>query len=203
MTNKYITPALPYAYDALEPYIDKETMMIHHDKHHVTYTTKLNAAVAKHPELFEMPAEDLLKDLSVIPEDIRLMVRNHGGGYVNHALFWEMMGPGAGGQPGGKLLTAIENDFGSFEEFQKKFEEAATTQFGSGWAWLSVDDGKLVVEKLPNQDTPVSAGRVPILTLDVWEHAYYLKYRNVRADYIKAFWHVVNWQRVEERFSSR
>lgn len=202
MSKKYTTPDLPYAYEALEPYIDAETMHLHHDKHHVTYTTKLNEAVVKHPELFEMPAEDLLKDLAVIPEDIRMMVRNHGGGHVNHSLFWEVMGSDAGGQPKGALFKAIEKDFDSFEKFQAEFENAALTQFGSGWAWLSVDGDKLVVEKLPNQDSPLSAGKIPILALDVWEHAYYLKYRNVRADYIKAFWNVINWEAVAKRFEA-
>ncbi len=198
--KKFETPALPYAYDALEPYIDKETMTLHHDKHHVTYTTKLNEALAKHPEIEVQTVEELLKDLNAVPEDIRPAVRNHGGGHLNHAIFWEIMGPDAGGKPAGKLLKAIEKDFGSFESFAEQFSDAATTQFGSGWAWLSVDGGKLVVEKTPNQDSPLSAGRTPILTLDVWEHAYYLKYRNVRPDYIKAWWNVVNWANVQKRF---
>jgi len=202
MSKKYTTPDLPYAYEALEPYLDAETMHLHHDKHHVTYTTKLNEAVAKHPELFEMSAEDLLKDLSVIPEDIRLIVRNHGGGHVNHSLFWGVMGPDAGGQPKGALLKAIEKTFGSFEKFQAEFENAALTQFGSGWAWLTVADDQLKVEKTPNQDTPLSQGHAPLLMLDVWEHAYYLKYRNLRADYIKAFWNVVNWKKVGEKYET-
>jgi len=190
--KKFETPPLPYAYDVLEPYIDKETMMLHHDKHHVTYTIKLNEALAKHPEIEVQTVEQLLMDLNAVPEDIRPAVRNHGGGHVNHALFWEVMGPNAGGKPTGSLLSAIEKDFGGWEDFVKMFEDAATTQFGSGWAWLSVDGGKLVVEKTPNQNSPLSAGRTPILALDVWEHAYYLKYRNARADYIKAWWNVVN-----------
>lgn len=201
MTKKFETPSLTYAYDALEPYIDKETMMLHHDKHHVTYTTKLNEAIAKHPELFETTPEELLKDLQSIPEDIRMAVRNHAGGHVNHSLFWNVMGPNAGGTPTGALAEAIVASFGSFESFQKEFEEAALTQFGSGWAWLSKDGSKLIVEKTPNQDSPLSQGRFPILALDVWEHAYYLKYRNVRPDYVKAFWNVVNWEYVTKLFS--
>ncbi len=202
MKKQFQTPDLPYSYDALEPYIDKETMVLHHDKHHVAYTTKLNAALAKHPELFAKEAEDLLKNLDGVPEDIRSQVRNHGGGHVNHAFFWEIMGPQAGGQPHGQLLQEIEKNFGSFQSFQKNFEEAATTLFGSGWAWLVFDNGKLSVTKTSNQDSPLSEGFQPILALDVWEHAYYLKYRNVRADYVKAFWQVVNWKSVEEKFNA-
>ncbi|MFA6908286.1 MAG: superoxide dismutase [Patescibacteria group bacterium] len=199
--KNFETPSLPYAYDALEPFIDKETMVLHHDKHHVTYTTKLNEALAKHPELDVENAEQLLKDLQSVPEDIRPAVKNHAGGHVNHALFWEIMGPDAGGAPTGKLKEAIESTFGGWDGFVKLFEDAATTQFGSGWAWLSVDGGKLIVEKTSNQDSPLSAGRTPVLALDVWEHAYYLKYRNVRADYIKAWWNVVNWKHVEKLFA--
>ena len=202
MPNKFETPKLLYAYDALEPYIDKETMTIHHDKHHVAYTTKLNAAIDKHPDLFEKTAEELLRNLGAIPEDIRMIVRNNGGGHVNHALFWEIMGPKAGGEPEGDLAAAIESDLGSFDAFKEAFTEAATTQFGSGWAWLVFDNGKLVVEKTANQDTPLSDGKIPILGLDVWEHAYYLKYKNVRPDYIKAFWNVVNWSAVSTKFSA-
>lgn len=202
MANKYTTPDLPYTYDALEPYIDQETMTIHHNKHHVTYTTKLNVAIEKHPDIYRENPADLLKDLASIPEDIRTAVRNNGGGHVNHILFWEIMGPSSKGAPEGDLLSAIDNDLGGYEEFVKNFEEAATTQFGSGWAWLAVDNGKLVVEKTTNQDTPLSEGRTPILALDVWEHAYYLKYKNVRPDYVKAFWNVVNWEMVEKKFSA-
>ncbi|OGY82989.1 MAG: superoxide dismutase [Candidatus Kerfeldbacteria bacterium RIFCSPLOWO2_01_FULL_48_11] len=198
--KQFTTLTLPYAYDALEPYIDKETMTLHHDKHHVTYTTKLNEALAKHPEMEVETVESLLMGLDLVPEDIRPAVRNHGGGHVNHAMFWEIMGPDAGGKPSGELLKAIESVFGSYESFVEKFNDAAMTQFGSGWAWLSVDGGKLIVEKTPNQDTPISMGRTPILCLDVWEHAYYLKYRNVRPDYIKAWWNVVNWKNVEQKF---
>lgn len=202
MPEKYTTPDLPYAYDALEPHLDEATMHLHHDKHHVTYTTKLNEAIAKHPDLFAMSASDLLRDMKLIPEDIRGQVRNFGGGHVNHAMFWEVMGPQAGGMPSGELLKAIQEFFGSFEEFKEEFNDAAMTQFGSGWAWLSVDQGKLMVEKTANQDTPLSDGREPILLLDVWEHAYYLKYKNARADYVKAFWNVVNWDKVAEKFAA-
>ena len=198
--KQFTTLTLPYAYDALEPYIDKETMTLHHEKHHVTYTTKLNEALAKHPEMEVETVESLLMGLDLVPEDIRPAVRNHGGGHLNHAMFWEIMGPDAGGKPSGELLKAIESVFGSYESFVEKFNDAAMTQFGSGWAWLSVDGGKLIVEKTPNQDTPISMGRTPILCLDVWEHAYYLKYRNVRPDYIKAWWNVVNWKNVEQKF---
>ncbi|MBI5037701.1 MAG: superoxide dismutase [Candidatus Kerfeldbacteria bacterium] len=203
MPEKYITPQLPYAYDALEPSIDRETMMIHHDKHHVAYTTKLNEAVEKHPALFEKNPVDLLRDLASVPEDIRPAVRNNGGGHVNHSLFWEIMGPHAGGEPSGILAEAIKETFGSFAQFKEQFAEAAKTQFGSGWAWLTVTaDKKLQIEKTANQDTPLSEGRTPILALDVWEHAYYLKYRNVRPDYIAAWWNVVNWEAVAKRYQA-
>jgi len=201
MSKQYTTPDLPYAYDALEPYIDKETMMVHHDKHHAAYTAKLSAAVEQYPEFFDKEPKELLKSLNSVPEDIRGAVRNNGGGHVNHSLFWEIMGPQAGGQPEGDLLKAMEKNFGSYDEFVEEFEEAATTQFGSGWAWLSVDNGKLVVEKSSNQDSPLLEGRTPILTLDVWEHAYYLKYKNLRPEYIKAFWQVVDWQAVGQKFN--
>ncbi|MFZ6036432.1 MAG: superoxide dismutase [Patescibacteria group bacterium] len=203
MKEHYSTPALPYAYDALEPAIDKQTMEIHHDKHHVAYTTKLNAALEQHPELFDRAPEDLLRTLEQVPVDIRTAVRNNGGGHVNHALFWEIMGPHAGGEPSGALATAIAKKFGSFSKFQEQFTDAATTQFGSGWAWLTVAaDGSLQVEKTSNQDTPLSDGRTPILALDVWEHAYYLAYQNRRPEYIAAWWQVVNWKKVAEKFSA-
>ncbi|MFA5051464.1 MAG: superoxide dismutase [Patescibacteria group bacterium] len=198
--RKYETPKLPYAYDALEPYIDKETILIHHDKHHEAYTQKLNAAVEKHPELFSKPVEDLLRDLDAIPEDIRLIVRNHGGGHYNHNVYWSILGPNAGGEPSGQLATVIQRDFGSIEKLKGLMGETATGIFGSGWAWLSAAEGTLIVEKTANQDSPLSAGHIPLLAIDVWEHAYYLKYHNVRADYIKAFWNVVNWQAVSERY---
>ncbi len=198
----YETPTLPYSYDALEPHIDKETMMVHHDKHHAAYTTKLNAAIETHPELFEKDAKELLKNLSAVPADIRTAVQNNGGGHVNHALFWEIMGPNGGGKPTGKLIEAIEQSFGSFENFQNQFEEAATTQFGSGWAWLVKDGDTLSITKTANQDSPLSDGKTPLLALDVWEHAYYLKYKNMRPDYVKAFWNVVNWDSVSEKFAN-
>ncbi len=200
--EQFTTPPLPYAYDALEPYIDKQTMEIHHDKHHAAYTKKLNAAIAKHPKLFSMAPDVLLKDLSVVPGEIRTAVRNNGGGHVNHALFWEIMGPTAGGEPTGDLAEAIKKSFGSFESFKEKFEEKATTQFGSGWSWLTVAKGELMVEQTANQDSPLSQGRTPILALDVWEHAYYLKYQNKRPDYINAWWKVVNWPAVAEKFNN-
>ena len=202
MKKEFITPDLPYSYDALEPYIDKETMMIHHDKHHAAYTTKFNTALDGQDELFKKSAEDILKNIDAIPENIRRDVKNNGGGHVNHSLFWSVMGPDSSGKPEEEFLNVIEKDFGSFEKFQEEFEIAATTQFGSGWAWLTKDRDKLMVEKTSNQDTPISEGRTPILALDVWEHAYYLKYQNVRPDYIKAFWNVVNWKKVSELYYS-
>lgn len=199
MSKQFTTPDLPYAYDALEPYIDKETMTVHHDKHHAAYTKKLNAALENNPELFDKDPQTILKEIDGIPEDIRTAVRNNGGGHVNHSLFWEVMGPDKK-QPDGELLKVLESEFGSFKKFKEEFETAATTQFGSGWAWLTSDSGKLAVEQTPNQDSPLSEGRTPILALDVWEHAYYLKYKNLRPDYVKAFWNVVNWQAVNDKF---
>lgn len=193
---------LPYAYDGLEPFIDEATMKLHHDKHHVTYATNFNLALEKHPELISKNPEELLSDLALVPEDIRLAVRNHGGGFVNHAMFWEIMAPHAGGKPTGDLLKALEKAFGSYEKFVEQFEQAATTQFGSGWAWLALAAGKLVVEKTPNQDSPLSQGHVPLLCLDVWEHAYYLKYQNRRVEYVKAWWNVVNWGKVEKMWKT-
>lgn len=193
---------LSYAYNALEPFIDEATMKLHHDKHHVTYATNFNLALEKHPELKEKTPEALLADLGSVPEDIRLAVRNHGGGFLNHAMFWEIMAPHAGGKPTGDLLAALEKSFGSYETFVEQFELAATTQFGSGWAWLSLNAGKLLVEKTPNQDSPLSSGHSPLLCLDVWEHAYYLKYQNRRVDYVKAWWNVVNWEKVETLWKS-
>ncbi len=201
MSQQYSTPDLPYEYDALEPHIDQETMAIHHDKHHASYTKKLNAAVEKHEELFEKKPADLLQGLNNVPEDIRTAVRNNGGGHVNHALFWSVMGPDGGGEPTGELADAVAKDFGSFDKFKALFEEAAKTQFGSGWAWLAVNaDGGLEVTNTLNQDTPLSQGKSPILLLDVWEHAYYLKYQNKRPDYITAWWNIVNWSRVQDNY---
>jgi Fe-Mn family superoxide dismutase len=195
-----ILPKLPYAYDALEPYIDTETMTIHHDKHHATYVANVNAALEKHPEIGE-DLEALLADVDSIPADIRQAVINNGGGHLNHALFWELLSPEKQ-EPTAQVLAAIEEDFGSFDEFKAAFTQAATTRFGSGWAWLVVNEnGKLEVLSTANQDTPISQGKAPILALDVWEHAYYLKYRNVRPDYIKAFFDVINWEKVAELYS--
>jgi Fe-Mn family superoxide dismutase len=196
-------PALPYDYNALEPHIDARTMEIHHTKHHQAYISKANAALEKHSDLAGKSAEELLKDLSSIPEDIRTAVRNNGGGHANHTLFWTVMAPNAGGQPQGELATAIEAAFGGFDAFKEKFETAAKTRFGSGWAWLSRgSDGGLVVGSTPNQDSPISEGLTPILGLDVWEHAYYLNYQNRRPDYVAAFWNVVNWDEVARRFNA-
>jgi Fe-Mn family superoxide dismutase len=194
-------PALPYAFDALEPHIDSRTMEIHHGKHHAAYVNNLNAALDKHPQLFELSVEDLLRDLSRIPEDIRTAVRNNGGGHANHAFFWPLLCPRGGGAPVGELAAAINAGFGSFDTFKEKFTTAATTRFGSGWAWLSVDgQGSLVVSSTANQDTPISEGQRPVLGLDVWEHAYYLNYQNRRPDYIAAFWNIVDWQRANANF---
>ncbi len=201
----YELPALPYAYDALEPFIDAQTMEIHHTKHHQTYVTKLNEALATHPELADKPLEWLLSNLNEVPEDIRGAVRNHGGGHWNHSMFWEVMGPNSGTRtPGSELATAIDTSFGNFQSFQEAFNKAATTQFGSGWAWLVKDaSGKLSVVSTANQDNPLSQGLVPIMGLDVWEHAYYLKYQNKRPDYITAWWNVINWEKVGQNFETR
>ena len=196
----YQLPKLPYGYDALEPYIDVETMHIHHEKHHTTYGTNLNAAIEKHPELGSKSIEELIADIDALPEDIRTAVRNNGGGHANHTFFWEIMAPKAGGEPVGELKTAIDEAFGSFTDFKAKFKAAATTRFGSGWAWLVLKDGKLEIISTPNQDSPLMEGLTPILGLDVWEHAYYLNYRNVRPDYVDAFWNVVNWDKVNELY---
>ena len=196
-------PPLPYPNNALEPYIDETTMMIHHDRHHNAYVTNLNAALDKHPELHNKSLEELLSDLNSVPEDIRTAVRNNGGGHANHSLFWVTIGPNGGGQPTGALAEAINNELGGFEKFKETFSNAAATRFGSGWAWLAVGkDGKLKVYSLPNQDSPIMEGDTPILGLDVWEHAYYLKYQNKRPDYIAAFWNVINWNEVGKRYEA-
>lgn len=195
----FTLPKLPYAYDALEPHIDKQTMIVHHDKHHAGYTDNLNAALEK-GGIDSDCVVDLLKDLSAVPESVRTAVRNNGGGYYNHKVFWTIMGPNGGGSPVGEVKQLIERDFGSFAAFQEKFETAAKTQFGSGWAWLVLNQGKLEVTATPNQDCPISEGKSVLLCLDVWEHAYYLKYQNRRPDYITAFWNVINWQAVEDRY---
>ena len=193
-------PKLPYAYNALEPYIDAQTMELHHTKHHNTYITKLNEALAKHPELSNKSLEQLLGDLNAIPEDIRGAVRNHGGGTWNHNMFWEIMGPNAGGMPSGNLAAALESNFGSFDAFKSEFDQAATTLFGSGWAWLVKRGGGLAVVTTPNQDNPLSQGMTPVMGIDVWEHAYYLKYQNRRPEYVANWWNVVNWGAVAMRF---
>ena len=194
-------PPLPYDFGALEPHIDAQTMQIHHDKHHGTYVTNLNAAVEKHAELGSKSAEDLIKNLNAVPEDVRTAVRNNGGGHVNHSMFWQIMAPKAGGEPSGKVGDAIKQSFGSFADFQTKFNDAGTKRFGSGWVWLvRTKDGKLDIISTANQDNPMMEGHWPIMGNDVWEHAYYLKYKNVRADYLKAWWNVVNWKEVEKRF---
>ncbi len=193
-------PTLPYAYDALEPHFDARTMEIHHTKHHQAYVTNLNAALDKHPALHEKTVEELVADLDMVPEDIRTAVRNHGGGHLNHSMFWELIAPGAGGKPSGALMQAIEKTFGSFEKFQEQFAAAAASRFGSGWAWLIVDGKSLAIVSTANQDNPVTDGKTPILGLDVWEHAYYLLYQNRRPDFVKAFWNVVNWKEVEKRY---
>lgn len=196
-------PALPYAHNALEPHIDEMTMQIHHGKHHQAYINNANAALEKHPELQNKSVEDLLKNLNMVPEDIRTAIRNNAGGHANHSLFWTVMGPGKGGEPKGALGEAIKSTFGGFDKFKEEFTKAATTRFGSGWAWLCVDaKGGLTVTSTANQDSPLSEGLTPILGLDVWEHAYYLKYQNRRPDYIGAFWNVVNWDKVGEYFAA-
>jgi Fe-Mn family superoxide dismutase len=196
-------PPLKYAYNALEPYIDARTMRIHHDRHHAGYVRKLNAAVAGHADLMAMSVEDILRHLDKVPEKIRQAVINNGGGHANHSLFWEVMAPKAGGEPGGALADAIKKDLGSFARFKEELSTAAATRFGSGWAWLVVGgDGKLHVYSTANQDSPYSKGHTPILGLDVWEHAYYLKYQNRRTAYIKAWWNVVNWDNVAARYKA-
>ncbi len=201
MTNGPFTlPPLPYAYDALEPFIDVETMHIHHDKHHAAYVANLNKAVAEFPDLEKMPVEDLLKDLKAVPEKIRTAVRNQGGGHYNHSLFWQMLKKD-GGEPKGALATAIDQRFGSFGAFKEEWTKAAVSQFGSGWAWLVVDANKqLSIEPMANQDSPISQSKQPLLGVDVWEHAYYLKYQNRRPEYVAAFFHVINWDFVSERY---
>ena len=197
----FTLPPLPYAYDALEPHIDKETMTIHHDKHHAAYVNNLNAALEGKADLASKSVEELVADLNAIPEDIRAAVRNNGGGHLNHTLFWEIMTPGGAKEPAGELADAINSAFGSFEDFKKKFNEAGTKRFGSGWAWLvKTKEGKLDIVSTANQDNPLSDGHQPIFGNDVWEHAYYLKYQNRRPDYLAAWWNVVNFDKVAEQF---
>jgi superoxide dismutase, Fe-Mn family len=193
-------PPLPYDYTALEPHIDEQTMRIHHDKHHGAYVNNLNAALDKHPDLQSRSAEDLLKSINSIPEDIRTAVRNNGGGDVNHTMFWEIMGPGKGGAPTGPIADAIKSAFGSFDAFKTQLNDAGAKRFGSGWAWLVDAGGKLAIESTANQDSPLMEGKRPIMGVDVWEHAYYLKYQNRRPDYLAAWWNVINWDAVNKRF---
>ncbi len=194
-------PPLPYDYNALEPHIDEQTMRIHHDKHHAAYVNNLNAALEKHPELQGKTVEDLVKHINTVPEDIRGAVRNNGGGHINHTMFWEIMGPGKGGAPTGAIASAITSTFGDFEKFKALVNDAGTKRFGSGWAWLVDVGGKLVVESTANQDSPLMEGKKPILGVDVWEHAYYLKYQNRRPDYLAAWWNVINWDAVNKRLA--
>ncbi|HYL74438.1 MAG TPA: superoxide dismutase [Bryobacteraceae bacterium] len=199
----FTLPPLPYAFDALEPYIDKQTMEIHHDKHHGAYVTNLNKALEQAPALQDKPIEALLSDnVSIVPEQIQTAVRNNGGGHINHTMFWQILAPGAGGNPSGNIAQAINSTFGSFDTFKEKFGAAATGRFGSGWAWLLKTSKGLEIGSTANQDSPVMEGKYPVMGLDVWEHAYYLKYQNRRAEYIGAFWNVVNWPEIEKRFNS-
>ena len=200
----YEVPPLPYDYAALEPYIDAETMKLHHDKHHQAYVTNANGALEKHPELASKSADDLLRDLNAIPEDVRTVLRNNAGGHSNHSMFWSIMGPAGqnGSAPTGALADQIKADFGDFETFKKTFNETTAKQFGSGWGWLVWQGGKLKIITTPNQDSPLSQGLYPILGNDVWEHAYYLKYQNRRPEYLAAWWNVVNWNEVAKRFET-
>jgi len=193
-------PPLPYAYNALEPHIDEQTMRIHHDKHHAAYVNNLNAALEKHPELQQKSIEDLIKGINSVPEEIKTAVRNNGGGHVNHTMFWEIMGPGKGGEPTGKIGEAIKSTFGSFDTFKTQLNDAGVKRFGSGWAWLVDAGGKLAIESTPNQDNPMMEGKKAIFGVDVWEHAYYLIYQNRRPDYLAAWWNVINWDEINKRF---
>lgn len=195
-------PSLPYANDALEPHFDALTMEIHHDRHHATYVNNLNAALESAPELADKSIEELVANLDAVPEAIRTAVRNNGGGHANHSLFWTVLSPNGGGEPTGAVGEAIASELGGYAKFKEDFAKAATTRFGSGWAWLAVKDGKLFVTSTPNQDSPLSEGATPILGLDVWEHAYYLKFQNKRPDYIGAFWNLINWDEVNKRYAA-
>ncbi|MEA2629021.1 MAG: superoxide dismutase, Fe-Mn family [Chloroflexota bacterium] len=199
----FTVPALPYAFDALEPHIDAKTMEIHHDKHHATYVTNANAAIEKHPDLASKTVEDLLWGIDTVPEDIRTAIRNNAGGHSNHSIFWSIMGPGGGGNPPGRLGDSIKATFGSYDSFKEQIQKAGLGQFGSGWAWLVADKkGKMSIKAYPNQDSPYMEGLTPILGVDVWEHAYYLKYQNKRADYITAWFNTLNWSAIEARHSA-
>jgi Fe-Mn family superoxide dismutase len=198
----FTLPALPYDFAALEPHIDAKTMEIHHGKHHQTYVNNLNAAIEKAPELASKSLDDLMRNANTLPEAVRTAVRNNGGGHWNHSMFWQIMGPKAGGEPGGKLGAAIKSAFGDFAKFREQFSAAGVGRFGSGWAWLVDNGGKLSITSTPNQDNPLMEGKKALMGLDVWEHAYYLKYQNRRPDYINAWWNVVNWKEVEKRFDA-
>ena len=198
----FVLPPLPYGFDALEPHIDAKTMEIHHDKHHGTYVTNANAAIEKHPELGAKSVEDLLWGINEVPEDIRNVIRNNAGGHSNHSIFWTIMGPGGGGNPTGRIADGIKSTFTSYDAFKEQLQKAGLGQFGSGWAWLVVDkNGKMSIKSYPNQDSPYMEGLTPILGVDVWEHAYYLKYQNKRPDYVAAWWNTVNWAAVNERLA--
>ncbi len=197
----FVLPPLPYPTNALEPFIDAKTMEIHHGKHHQAYINNANAKLEGHPALTSKSAEEIISNLAAVPEDIRTVIRNNAGGHANHSLFWTILAPHTGAEPTGELAAAINSTFGSFATFKEKFAAAATTRFGSGWAWLSSDKGKLLIESTPNQDSPLMEGRTPLLGLDVWEHAYYLHYQNRRPDYIAAFWNIVNWPEVARRYA--
>ncbi|MHA6250965.1 superoxide dismutase [Oceanobacillus sp. CAU 1775] len=199
---KFELPELPYAYDALEKSFDKETMNIHHTRHHNTYVTNLNAALEGHADLQEKSIEDLISDLDAVPENIRTAVRNNGGGHANHSFFWKILSPNGGGEPTGELADKINAKFGSFDKFKEEFAAAATGRFGSGWAWLVSNNGELEVTSTPNQDSPLMEGKHPLVGLDVWEHAYYLKFQNKRPDYISAFWDVVDWEEVNKNYNA-
>ena len=196
-------PPLPYPPDALEPHIDKQTMEIHHGKHHNAYVTNLNAALEKAPELQSKSIEDLVKGINAVPEAIRTAVRNNGGGHLNHSMFWQIMAPNAGGAPTGAIADAINSSFGGFDKLKEQFKAAAVGRFGSGWAWVVDNGGKLVIESTPNQDNPMMDGKKPVFGIDVWEHAYYLKYQNRRPDYVTAWWNTVNWEAAEKRFNAK
>jgi superoxide dismutase, Fe-Mn family len=201
--SPFTLPPLPYDYKALEPYIDAQTMQLHHDKHHAAYVTNLNKALEKHPELKDKTLEELVKTLDQIPEDIRGIIRNNGGGHYNHSMFWSIMSPNSGGKPKGKLAAAIDSNFGDFEKFQQAFEAAGVSRFGSGWVWLvKTTQGKLEIVTTPNQDTPLAGGAFPVMGNDMWEHAYYLQYQNRRPEYLKAWWNVVNWPEIGKRFEA-
>jgi superoxide dismutase, Fe-Mn family len=200
---EYTLPPLPYDYGALEPHIDARTMEIHYSKHHQAYITNLNNALKDHPQLQDKPIDALIADLSAVPEAVRTAVRNNGGGHANHSLFWQLMKPGGGGDPGGAIAQAITNDLGGFAAFKDSLAKAAIGRFGSGWAWvIAGKDGKLSISSTPNQDSPIMDGQIPILGIDVWEHAYYLKYQNRRADYISAWWNTLNWDEINRRFAA-